>query len=302
MLVNLNRFFHEPRETGRAYRRLRIAYGLTALISLGALRPLLNSFFGTESYCPLPGDGWLFWSAKLQFSFFNLWGSAAAVKTVWWLAVANSLAVLFGLGIRQVLRSFLILEHLFLSTFFLSGCHPGNFGDQIFVSLSFLMMFLPLKSEKGLYSPWLRKTLILYLGTLYLVPVLARIPGAHWWDGTASWMALADPMNSRIWRSLVKDPEVLPAWGYYGMTYASLAFEGLFPFLIWIRRLRTSLVAAGILFHAAMGALMDLGLFPLQMGVLLIACLDDEIQLRNPRRTPFSFKKERTPIASATKV
>lgn len=279
--LNPNRFFHEPLETGRAYRRLRIAYGLTALISLWALCPLLDSFFGDGSYCPLPGDGRLFWSAKFQFSFFNLWGSAAAVRTIWWLAVANSLAVGLGLGIPPVLRFFLVLEHLFLSTFFLSGCHPGNFGDQIFVSLSFLMMFLPLKPEKGLYSPWLRKTLILYLGTLYLIPVLARIPGAHWWDGTASWMALADPMNSRIWSWLMKDSEAIPAWGYYAMTYASLAFEGLFPFLIWIKRFRTPLVAAGLLFHAAMGALLDLGLFPLQMAVLLIACLDDDLVFKS---------------------
>jgi hypothetical protein len=78
----------------------------------------------------------------------------------------------------------------------------------------------------------------------------------------------------------------VPTWGYAVITYASLAYEGLFPFLIWVKRLRLPMVAIGIVFHIVMGSVLDLGLFPLQMIVVLIGCLDDDSISWRARRRP----------------
>ncbi|HEX5037274.1 MAG TPA: HTTM domain-containing protein [bacterium] len=251
--MSLNTFFHEPRDGGRTYVWLRIAFGLTAVLWLLSLHPFLGFFYGAEGLCP-----------PERFAL-----PAWAVTAAWWGTLA---AVVFAAAGRFYCPSS-VVQFLGIVFFFRTPCRPDNYGDQIFASLAFLMMFLP--RSPGDASPWLHKTLRLYAGTLYLVPLLYRLGGAQWWDGTAAWTALADPSTSRVWLLLSRNPWSLPDWVYAAITYASLAFEGLFPFLIWIRRLRLPIVIAGVIFHVAMGSVLDLGLFPLQMIVVLIGCLDD---------------------------
>lgn len=264
--MSLNRFFHEPRENGLAYGFLRIVFGTTAVLWLISLYPFLGLFFGAEGVCPL--------------SSLSL--SPAMVTGLWWIGLTTALLMTAGLFIRPVS----ILLFASLAFFFRTPCRPDNYGDQIFVSLAFLMMFCPSRDPLSLdarlfgrrtngASPWLHKVLRLYVGTLYLAPVFRRLWGIHWWDGTASWIALADPSTSRVWEFLSRNPFDVPTWVFFAITYSSLAYEGLFPFLIWFRRLRLPLVIAGIVFHTAMGLVMDLGLFPLQMMTILIGCLDD---------------------------
>ena len=269
-------FFHEPRERGRTYGLIRIAFGITSLLWLLSLHPLLSFFYGADGLCPLSsGD-------SLPFSLFQLWDSPVAVTVVWWCAVFNALLVTTGLGVRGAV----IFQYLFLSTFFLTPCRPDNYGDQVFVSLSFLMIFFPSRDPLSLdakifgkreeFSPWLRRVMMITLSTLYFVPVLARLGGDHWWEGTAAWFVLANPADSRVWTWLAKDPEALPRWGSYLITYLWLDYEALFPFLIWVKKLRNPLVIVGLVFHLALGLVLDLGLVPLQMAVLFLACLDDD--------------------------
>jgi hypothetical protein len=252
--VFLTRFFHEPKTDGRAYRLLSIAFGLVAVLSFLTVRPLLGLFYGAGSVCPSDGPDFL--------------AAPGAVWAVWGLGLGAAVLMTAGVFVRVAS----VLVYLALAFFFLTPCRPDNYGDQIFVSLAFLMMFLP--SQRKDASPWLHKTLRLFAGTLYLVPVLIRLGGDKWWGGTAAWSALADPSTSRVWEALSRDPWVLPVWAYAAITYASLAFEASFPFLVWIRRLRPFAVAAGLLFHLGMGIVLDLGLFPFQMAVVLIGCLD----------------------------
>jgi len=238
----------------KPYRLIRWSYAVVSLLYLFSIHPFLSLFYGPEAVCP----------GRVTSSHWE--------TSIWWVAAANVIVLMAGRWIRVTA----VIQYLCLAFFFLSPCRESNYGDQIFVSTAFLLMFLPSNDQSN--DPWLQRTLMLFLCTLYAVPILARIPGSHWWDGTASWIALADPSTSRVWRLLVdKDPHRLPVWMFYAITHATLAYEGLFPVLIWVRKLRAPLVIAGLIFHATMGLMLDLGLFPFVMGVLLIACLPDFI-------------------------
>lgn len=253
MSLSLNSFFHEPKEEGRSYAYLRIAFGLTAVLWLISLHPFLDLFYGSSGLCP-----------PERFAF-----SATTVSVLWWVTLAACAAVVFGVAFRWPA----VAAFLGVAYFFRTPCRPDNYGDQIFASLAFLMMFCP--RGPGRVSPWLHKTLRLYAGTLYLVPLLYRLGGEQWWNGTAAWTAFADPSTSRVWLLLSRNPWVVPGWVYKAVTYGALSYEGSFPFLIWVRRLRLPMVILGILSHIGMGIVLDLGLFPLQMIVVLIGCLDD---------------------------
>jgi len=267
-------FFHGEPEPGVLYGVLRLFYGCISLLYLLSLLPLRHLFYGRESLCPLGQSG--------QLSFFYLFDSPLAVNVLFGMALVNSVLVLFGYRLRIIL----VLQFLFLSSLFLSPCHADNYGDQIFVSTAFLLMFLPStpawpwqarrRAKEPYSSPWLRQTLRLFLCTLYVSSVLPRWYGVHWWDGSALWIALIDPLTSRLWSQLASQQANLPAWPFLIGTWGAIGFEALFPFLIWIKRLRTPLVIMGLLFHLGMGVLMDLGLFPLQMALLLVASLDEK--------------------------
>jgi hypothetical protein len=186
------------------------------------------------------------------------------------LGFLNSLLVASGRG-GAMPR---MLHFVLVASLFLSGCGTDNYGDQIYASTCFLLIFLP--DPKPLDpSPWLQRTIFLFLATLYWTPIFYRLEGIHWWDGTAIWIALADPTTSRIWTWLSYNPERWPAWVYQAATYLSLTYEIGFPFLIWFKPLRNYLVVFGLIFHAAMAVPLDLGLFPFQMAVLLLACWKD---------------------------
>src|SRR5262249_2147089 len=159
----------------------------------------------------------------------------------WWLGIAAAAWAAFG----KFARPALVILFPVVAFFFRTPCRPDNYGDQIFASLAFLMMFCPLK--KGDASPWLHRTLRLYAGTFYLTPLFYRLGGVQWWNGTAAWTALADPSTSRVWQLLSRNPWGIPTWALFAITYGSLAYEGLFPILIWARRLRLPMVIIGIL-------------------------------------------------------
>lgn len=78
------------------------------------------------------------------------------------------------------------------------------------------------------------------------------------------------------------------------LSLATVLFELLFPFLIWVRRLRGPMLAAAFLFHAGMAATMHLSTFSPTMLVALLAFLreDDLTRWRLPgiggKPRPFS--------------
>lgn len=283
-LRSIDRFFHGSSENGAGYAAIRIFYVINSLLFLFSIRPLLSFFYGEASFCPLPQTGWLFWNHHGQFSFFQMMGTTNAVSIIWALTLVNTLFIMIGYKIRVVM----LLQFLFLSSFFLTPCHPDNYGDQIFLATAFLLIFLPGRDPLSIdgrnhpprtYSPWLRKTLMLFLCTIYLSSALPRWSGIHWWDGTAVWISLIDPANSRIWIGLEAWQSRVPAVLFNGiiwtLTWLSLGYELSFSLLVWIRRLRTPLVLIGLGFHMCLGIVLDLGLFSMHISLLLIACLDD---------------------------
>lgn len=59
-------------------------------------------------------------------------------------------------------------------------------------------------------------------GTLYLVPVLCRLQGSAWLDGTASWIALVDPTTSRVASFMASTGRLTPTSLLYLITYVTM--------------------------------------------------------------------------------
>ena len=74
---------------------------------------------------------------------------------------------------------------------------------------------------------------------------LAKVQGPSWWNGMALWGTMtAGEFVTRDYTALADWPLVLNF-----LTHASLAFELLYPILIWIPILRPLMIAGAILLH-----------------------------------------------------
>jgi len=123
--------------------------------------------------------------------------------------------------------------------------------------------------EPGLPQPTIAANLALRLIQLHLVFIyamagLAKVQGPSWWNGMALWGTMtAGEFVTRDFTGLAAWPLVLNV-----LTHASLAFELLYPILIWVPTLRPLMIAGAVALHLGI-AIMAPGLT--EFGLAMIA-------------------------------
>jgi predicted DCC family thiol-disulfide oxidoreductase YuxK len=104
--------------------------------------------------------------------------------------------------------------------------------------------------EPGIPHPTIAANLALRLIQLHLVFIyamaaLAKVQGPSWWNGMALWGTMtAGEFVTRDFTGLAGWPCVLNV-----LTHASLAFELLYPILIWVPNLRPLMIAGAVVLH-----------------------------------------------------
>ncbi|MFO0815445.1 MAG: HTTM domain-containing protein [Gemmatales bacterium] len=109
----------------------------------------------------------------------------------------------------------------------------------------------------------------IHISIVYFIAGIAKLQGATWWDGTATWLTMNAPLfNESLDIGWLVSPD-RGEWFWYYFTFAStyftLAFELSFPFLIWNRYLRPWMIFAAIMLHVGIGLFMGLGGFGMVM-------------------------------------
>jgi len=184
--------------------------------------------------------------------------SPASATVVWALGTLGLLLVLWGGRLTKpalvvwVICSTLLVAH--------EGLNWKAY-DRLHAWVGLAMLLGPV-SERGLStkarSPAGRWMMLLIFCSLYGMTgwTKALVPG--WWSGEVLAYHLVDmnfghqPLG--IWLSGIP-------WATKAMGIATVAFEGLFPFLIFSRRTNPWLLAVGTLFHLSLVVLMNVGPF-----------------------------------------
>jgi hypothetical protein len=160
--------------------------------------------------------------------------------------------------------------------------------DYIMIGVNFLLLWLPVsatcsldadwrKRKTGLAAPawvsslWVYPLAILPLGLVYLDSVLYKLGSPMWMSGLGFWLPSSLPQNAQTDLSWLLNQEKLVK----GIGYGIMIFEAAFLFLIWFRKLRPVLVAAGLLLHAGIGVAYPIPHFSLAMMALYIPLLPD---------------------------
>lgn len=264
------RFLFEPTTTS-PMTLVRIAWGAVMILWTLSLLPDVDPFLkeGALRYeRPLPSGSWnpldwIGWSGAPLAACLVLLAASAATMVGYRTRLSSAVALLCLLSIQRT-----------NSTIF-------NSGDLTLRLIGISVMFSPcgllwsvdaaLARRRGVRqepapwrAPWALRLLQLHIAVGYVLSAAAKLRGSRWHDGTALEMTLRleDLQRFRAPEWLLSQSILLNL-----LTWATLAFEASFVFLVWNRRWRPWVLAVGFAFHLGIDLMLDIGFFSIALWI-----------------------------------
>jgi hypothetical protein len=251
---------------------VRIAFGALAVLWTLWLFPLLSEMFGTNGIAPQPP------SYAYTWGVFDLWSSNPAVLGGWALLLAASVALMVGWHSRlaAILVFVLILSFQRRDPWFFNAGDAVVRIEALFLALAPCGAALSLDQRRRTGSFWSAQTLPnwpirliqVQMSIIYVTSVQTKLTGQTWLDGTAVSYALRLQDMQRI---PVPDWLTTNAPLMNAATWATLLVELALGVLIWNKRARPWVLAAGVLLHLGIDLNIEIGIFSYAMLVLYVA-------------------------------
>lgn len=273
-----SRFWHQPRSIA-PLAFVRIALGLMIALWGLSLLPDARAFLGPDGVLPdVP-------QVRLRTGILQLWQTDAAAITVVAALIPAGLAVAVGLWTRPMT----VLSFVLLLSVGRRDPHMLNSGDGLLRHATLFLACTPAGQvfsvdrwrrhrdrfwEVPHASPWGLRLLQLQLSIVYLFSTLEKLRGSAWLDGTA----LAD-----AWRitDLARVGLPLPIYDSLllanVLTFSTLFVEAALAVLIWNRRARPYVLAAGVGLHLGIELTMSVGFFSAVAVSLYLAFVADDV-------------------------
>ena len=118
--------------------------------------------------------------------------------------------------------------------------------------------------------PWGLVIIRIQIIAMYIATVVDKMEGSTWLGGTATVRALHLQTMRRFW---IPEFILTSSVAHNLMTWGALATEIALPILLINRRTRRWGIVLGLCFHASLGYVMRLGLFPATVAVAYLAFL-----------------------------
>lgn len=176
-----------------------------------------------------------------------------------------NLFLLTGLFTRPVALANYVL--VVIMTAFFANTSISSFNDDLLRIGSFMMIFLPVSrqcSADSLIKALTRENarqhtrylyyllfILITLGLLYFGSGVTKLFSPMWQKGLGLWTPAVMPHNKWNGLSFFVDQQ----WLMYGLNFFVIAFEILFPFLLFFKRTHWFLALTGIGFHAGIALL-----------------------------------------------
>jgi hypothetical protein len=263
---------------------IRMAFGAVAIGWTVSLLPDLYQLFGPHGIEPQqPADAF-------QWGVFAIWTSDHALLIGWAMLLVSSVALTIGwhsrlaaLGVFVLILSF---EH--------RDPWVWNSGDVVVRIEALILALSPCGAALSLDQArstgtfwsaqrrpqWPVRLMQLQLSLIYLASALTKVNGRTWPQGTAVSYALR--LQDLL---LLPTPHWLAnsALLMNAVTWSTLVTELSLAILVWNRRLRPWVLAAGVVMHTMIMITIAVGFFTLAMFVLYLAFVPPETVQRLPR-------------------
>jgi hypothetical protein len=263
---------------------IRMAFGAVAIGWAASLLPDLYALFGRHGVEPQQPE------SAYQWTVFAIWTSDHVLLVGWILLLVSSVALTIGWHSRLAALAVFVL----ILSFEHRDAWVFNSGDlavrieALFLAISPCGAALSLdqvRSAGKFWSAqqrpqWPVRLMQVQLSLIYLASAQAKLNGNAWPQGTAVSYALR-----------LQDMLLLPTPHWFttsallmnAVTWGTLAVELSVGILVWNRRLRPWVLAAGVVMHTVITLTIAVGFFTLAVFVLYLAFVPPHIVERLPR-------------------
>jgi hypothetical protein len=271
------RFWFEPTSVA-TIAVVRIAFGIVAFGWTASLAPDLMSFFGRRGIVPTQPPN-RFWIGVLSPSAPD-W----AVYVTW--AVLLVATACLVIGYRSRIAS--VLVFIGILSFERRNPFIFNAGDVLVRNLAFYVMLAPTGAALTLgvwrrardtfwefpkRAPWATRLIQVQLSVVYFATVWAKVRGNDWNDGTAVSFALRlDDLERFHVPAFISTNQVVSNLA----TFGTLAIELSIAMLVWNRKARPWVLAAGVAMHLAIALNIMIGFFTMAMLVAYLSFVPPE--------------------------
>jgi hypothetical protein len=262
---------------------IRIAFGVLTVAWGLSLLPDLYELFGTGGVTPLPPESPYAWG------LFEFWSGDRTI------VVGCIALVVAGIAMTVGWRSRLAAFVVFVLILSFQHRNPAvfNSGDALIRIEALIIALSPCGAALSLdqrrragsfwsaqpRARWPLRLMQVQLSLIYLSTVQVKMSGDTWPGGTAVSYALQldDMLIVRMPHWFVASPLLINV-----ATWGTLTIELMLGILVWNRRLRPWVLAAGAIMHATIMLTINVGFFTLAMFVLYLAFISSETVRRLP--------------------
>lgn len=273
IVAGWNRFFFAPADP-RPLAAVRIAVGLLMVWSWTWLAFDLHDFLGSRGWASAEVA-----QAQLRPGAWSLWFAVpdSALGFVWAVGLITMICLTVGFGTqvsawiawafvastmrRSPVTVFGFDNILTIWAFYLAACFASGQAFSVDRWLKTRRFATAGPPQPSVAANLGLRLMQIHLCLIYASAGLAKLQGAPWWDGSAVGMLLGNsefrPFDLGF---LAEHPRLLEL-----ATHATVAFELLYPVLIWIRGWRPWLLAGAVAMHLGIALAMGLTEFSLVM-------------------------------------
>jgi hypothetical protein len=273
-------FWFRP-EPMTALGLVRILFGLVMVAWAFALLPNLLSFLGRGGIVPIQP------SSRYAWGPLQLWHSDQAVAAVWVVLLLASAALTVGWHSRVAAACVFVC----VMTMLRRDPYIFNAGDGLLRIEALFLALAPSGSALSLdrrrtagsfwdsqvRAPWVLRLMQVQVSIIYLSTVRDKLAGVTWNEGTAVSYALRLPdlRNFPVPGWLTTNALLMNA-----ATWGTLVVETAIGVLVWNRRLRPWVLAAGVLLHLSILLTLAVGFFSWTVWILYLAFVPPKVAQR----------------------
>lgn len=205
-------------------------------------------------------------------SFLNILNIPFLSKNFYWFILLYLVALLVGIFKPNRIIHF-IIWYLYINLYY-NAAAVQNGGNNL---VALVLMYLAVNNSESKFAKSPLDILLnnlsviaarIQIAMMYAVAGIYKLTGETWTNGTALMYIFNNPEYSLPYFSGWMGRQL---WLIYLITYATLAFQILFPILIWLLPVRKYILWIGSIFHIAIALFMgipDFGIIMLIMYIL----------------------------------
>nr|WP_197442924.1 HTTM domain-containing protein [Lignipirellula cremea] len=254
------------------------------LDQLLTMLPQMTALYGERSTGAPHFFSWMFQQSNWNWSLLQGIGDGQALQLAMWVWMGATICLLLGWNTRAVAIVVWVLSVSFTNL----NVNSINAGDHIRGILLMYLMLTPCGAAWSIDAwrrrrmlgavpqifvhPWALRLLLVQLSFMYSASGICKLSGESWTHGDSLYYVMQDLTLTRFSPQQLE----LPIWLTQIATWSVLAWETLFPLLVWNRRTRVASLWFGVSMHVGILITMELGGFPLYLLAAYVPLILEE--------------------------